>query len=67
MGCLIFSVCEGLSTITVLSPVEVFLAALAGCASDSRGVALPFDTERRVLPFSETPLLAHDALLSLEG
>lgn len=50
---------------SVVSPVEVFLAALTGFATESRGVALPFDAERCVLPLSEIPLLAHNALLSL--
>lgn len=46
-------------------PVEVLVAALTGFGGESRGVALSFDAECRVLPFPETPLLAHNAFLSL--
>lgn len=49
----------------MVSPVEVFLGALAGLGSEGGGVALPLDAECGVLPLPETPLLTHDALLSL--
>ena len=50
-----------------VSPVEVFLCALTGFGDESRGVALSFDAERGVLSLPETPLLAHNALLSLRS
>lgn len=48
------------------SPREIFLCALTGLGGEGWGVALSFDTECRVLPFPESPLLAHDAFLSLQ-
>lgn len=52
---------------SLCSPGEVFLSALTGLGGESRGVAFSFDTERRVFPFPETLLLAHNALLPLGG
>lgn len=57
------SVCTSLWSLC--SPGEVFLSALTGLGGESRGVAFSFNAERCVLPFPETPLLAHNALLPL--
>lgn len=59
------SVSVGINLWSLCSPGEVFLGALTGLGGESRGVAFSFNTERRVLPFPETPLLAHNALLPL--
>lgn len=52
---------------SLCSPGEVFLSAVTGLGGESRGVAFSFDTERCVLPFPKTLLLAHNALLPLGG